>query len=280
MILLLSLLAAAHRLESGVLALREVESGRYVVRWSPPAVAPAEPMPVLDCTRQPLLWDCGSDGPSRIEAAAGALVVIERLDGARAVHSLTPARPRWQADTPSSPPGPSGWLPLGMRHALSGADHMLFVAGLVVLVERLRPLLLTVTAFTIAHSLTLAAAALQLVSLPSAPVEACIALSLVLLAVELTRAQPAGPSWRLAAAFGLLHGFGFADALAEIGLPAGQQVPALLGFNIGVELAQVLVVLVAFLPARWLRARGGQWVVAYVLGPLGVAWVIDRILVF
>lgn len=281
MILLLSLLATAHRLESGVLALREVESGRYAVRWSPPATAPLEPMPVLDCEQQQSsLWVCGADGPARIEAVDGAWVIIERRDGDRVVHSLTPARPRWQADAPSQPPDPVGWLPMGMRHALSGADHLLFVAGLVVLVERLRPLLLTVTAFTVAHSLTLAASALGVVTLPSAPVEACIALSLVLLAVELTRPLPSVASWRLAAMFGLLHGFGFAGALSEIGLPAGQQVPALLGFNLGVELAQVLVVLAVFLPARWLRARGGQAAAAYVIGPLGVAWMIDRILVF
>ena len=280
MILLLSLLAEAHRLESGVLALREVESGRYVLRWSPPAAAPEEPIPVLDCQQQQTLWDCGAEGPTRIDAVDGALVVIERRDGAREVHSLTPARPSWRADAPAAPPEPIGWLPLGMRHALSGADHLLFVAGLVVLVERLRPLLLTVTAFTVAHSLTLAAAALGLVVLPSAPVEACIALSLVLLAVELTRPRSSGPTWRLAAVFGLLHGFGFAGALSEIGLPAGQQVPALLGFNLGVELAQVLVVLAVFLPARWLRARGAKNAAAYVIGPLGVAWMLDRILVF
>ena len=100
MILLLSLLATAHRLESGVLALREVESGRYAVRWSPPATAPLEPMPVLDCEQQQSsLWVCGADGPARIEAVDGAWVIIERRDGDRMVHSLPPARPRANSAT-------------------------------------------------------------------------------------------------------------------------------------------------------------------------------------
>jgi hypothetical protein len=204
-------------------------------------------------------------------------VVIDRLGGETAVHSLTPSRPRWRA---AVPPGPGEWLPLGLRHALTGADHLLFVAGLVVLVERLRPLLLAITAFTLAHSLTLAAAALGALVLPQAPVEACIALSLVLLAVELTRPAPTGPAWRLAAGFGLLHGLGFAGALAGVGLPVEQRAVALLGFNVGIELAQLAVVAVMILPARLLRRRGWQRAAAYGVGPLGVAWMLERIAAF
>jgi hydrogenase/urease accessory protein HupE len=273
-ILLLALSADAHRLDPGVLALREVNAGQYIVRWQPPEAAPAATRPTIDCVRRETLWDCGADGPGSIEAPDGALVVVSRLGGEQVVYSLTPARPRWSA---AETPGPASWLPMGLRHALTGADHLLFVAGLVVLIDRLRPLLVAITAFTIAHSITLAAAALGVLTLPQAPVEACIALSLVLLAVELTRPEPTGPAWRLAGGFGLLHGLGFAGALAGVGLPAGQQAPALLGFNIGVELAQLLVVAAMILPARWLRRRGWQAATAYVIGPLGVAWMIDRI---
>lgn len=277
MILLLLLPAGAHQLDPGVLAMREVTTGQFVVQWRPPSAAPRAEHPTIDCVRRELLWDCGAAGPTRIVAADGALVVISRRDGEQTVHNLTPARPEWTA---RQPPSPGAWLPLGLRHALSGADHLLFVAGLVVLIAELRTLIAAITAFTVAHSLTLAAAALGVLTLPQAPVEACIALSLVLLAVELTRPVPSGPAWRLAAGFGLLHGLGFAGALAEVGLPPGGQVPALLGFNVGVELAQLVVVAVMLFPARWLRARGWQQSAAYVIGPLGVAWVIDRILSF
>ena len=277
MILLLLLSAEAHRLDPGVLAMREVTAGQFVVQWRPPAAAPKAEQPTIDCVHREMLWDCGVAGPTRIVAPDGALVVINRLDGEQTVHNLTSARPKWTA---TLRPGPGAWLPLGLRHALSGADHLLFVAGLVVLIAELRTLIAAITAFTIAHSLTLAAAALGVLTLPQAPVEACIALSLVLLAVELTRTAPSGPAWRLAAGFGLLHGLGFAGALAGVGLPPGGQVPALLGFNVGVELAQLAVVVVMFLPARWLRVRGWQRSVAYVIGPLGVAWMIDRILSF
>lgn len=277
MILLLLLSAEGHRLDPGVLTLREVTAGQFVVQWRPPPAAPEAELPAIDCVLRETLWDCGPEGPTRIEAPDGALVVLSRLDSEQTVHNLTPASPQWTA---ARRPGPGAWLPLGLHHALTGADHLLFVAGLVVLIEELRPLIAAITAFTIAHSLTLAAAALGVLTLPQAPVEACIALSLVLLAVELTRPAPSGPAWRLAAGFGLLHGLGFAGALAGVGLPAGGQVPALLGFNVGVELAQLAVVAVMLLPARWLRARGWQLAAAYVIGPLGVAWMIDRILSF
>jgi hypothetical protein len=182
------------------------------------------------------------------------------------------------------------YLRLGVEHILFGFDHLLFVLGLLLLVDRTGLLIKTITAFTVAHSLALALAVMGVVTVPAAPVEALIALSIVLVAYELTRAD--GPAslvrqypWAVAFAFGLLHGLGFAGALAEIGLPAGQIPLALLAFNLGVEIGQLAFVLVMLLPLklftrltatrtcpRWLR-----WLPAYAIGALAMAWVFERI---
>ena len=137
------------------------------------------------------------------------------------------------------------YLRLGIEHILTGPDHLLFVLCLLLLVPSLGKLLATVTAFTLAHSLTLGAATLGFIDLPAPPIEAMIALSIVFLAAELLRGD-AGRSaitrsypWLLAFSFGLLHGLGFAGALAEIGLPHGEIPAALFAFNIGVELGQL-----------------------------------------
>ena len=137
---------------------------------------------------------------------------------------------------------------LGIEHILSGFDHLLFVLALVLLVHGKRRLLLTVTAFTAAHSLTLAGATLGWVRLPGPPVEASIALSIVFVASEIVHARQGRPGmtarypWVVAFSFGLLHGFGFAGALAEVGLPQSSIPIALLFFNVGVELGQLLFV--------------------------------------
>ena len=148
-------------------------------------------------------------------------------------------------------------MQLGVEHILTGVDHLLFVLCLILLVPDIRKLLLTVTAFTIAHSITLAAASLGFVNVPTAPVEATIALSIVFLASELLR-DPHQRSditqtypWLVAFSFGLLHGLGFAGALAEIGLPHGQIPLALFSFNVGVELGQ-LAFIAAVLSATYL----------------------------
>jgi hydrogenase/urease accessory protein HupE len=183
------------------------------------------------------------------------------------------------------------YLALGISHILHGYDHVLFVIGLFLLVGSTRALVTTISAFTLAHSLTLAAAVLGLVDVPSAPVEATIALSIVLVARELVRAADEAPTltrcypWAVAFTFGLLHGLGFAGALAETGVPADQIPLALVAFNLGVEAGQLLVVaallgLAATIPRRlptwpWLRR-----VVPYAMGTLAVAWTIERVLRF
>ena len=150
------------------------------------------------------------------------------------------------------PPRTTGWqvfksyLGLGFEHILGGWDHLLFVLGLLFLVSGRRQLFVTVTAFTLGHSVTLSLAALGLVKLPSAPIELAIALSIWFLAVELARGpqRRTGRPWLMAGFFGLLHGLGFAGALAEIGLPRGEIPLALLAFNTGIEAGQLAFIAV------------------------------------
>jgi hydrogenase/urease accessory protein HupE len=181
------------------------------------------------------------------------------------------------------------YLALGVEHILHGYDHVLFVVGLFLLVGATRALVTTISAFTLAHSLTLAAAVLGLVHVPSAPVEATIALSIVLLARELVRTPDEPPTltrrypWAVAFAFGLLHGLGFAGALAETGVPADQIPLALVAFNLGVEAGQLLIVGALVGLAVAFRRRLPEWpwlrrLPAYAMGTVAVAWTIERVL--
>lgn len=176
---------------------------------------------------------------------------------------------------------------LGVRHILSGWDHLLFVVALVLLVAQPWPVIKAATAFTLAHSVTLAAVTLGYAGLPQRPVEALIALSIVFLAVEIARRGPSTMTrrqpWAVAFVFGLLHGFGFAGALREIGLPEGEVPAALLSFNLGVEAGQLLVVggIIGLraLVRRNLPALEGPAVrlSAYAIGITGSFWLIDRL---
>jgi hydrogenase/urease accessory protein HupE len=181
------------------------------------------------------------------------------------------------------------YLMHGVEHILGGFDHMLFVLGLMWIVRGVGRLVKTVTAFTVAHSITLALATLGYVRLPGPPVEASIALSILLLAVEIARMDRGEPSltvrfpWAVAFSFGLLHGFGFAGALAEVGLPPADIPLALFAFNAGVEVGQLAVV-VGFLAASWLarrlRIRWPAWAraaPAYAFGSLAAYWFFDRL---
>jgi hypothetical protein len=184
------------------------------------------------------------------------------------------------------------YLQLGFTHIWSGIDHLLYVFGLVLLVRTPRLLIKTITGFTLAHSVSLAAASLGYVNIPPAPVEAVIALSIVYIAVELLRAREGQPSiasrapWLVSMSIGLLHGLGFAGALAEVGLPAGAIPQALLLFNIGIEIGQlsfvalVLVLghaLIRYLPRLTTSLR---WVPPYAIGSFASFWVIERIHAF
>jgi hydrogenase/urease accessory protein HupE len=314
-LLVFALPVAAHRLAPSLIELRPAEGGAYHVRWKTPLQRPAgvDIDPVLpahcerrsspsaqpDATSVTLLWtvDCGERGligselsvTGLVESATNALVNVELPDGRK-------FRTVLHADDPSFtvPERQSGWevardyATLGFEHIISGFDHLLFVLGLVLLVESRRLLIYTVTSFTLGHSVTLSLAALGFVRFPSTLVEVVIAGTIVALAAELGRPARPEPTlmrrfpWLMAFSFGLLHGLGFAGALAEIGLPQEEIPLALLTFNVGIELGQLAFV-VAVLALRalirdWLRAAP-PWLVqlpVYGMGSIAVYWCLDR----
>jgi hydrogenase/urease accessory protein HupE len=226
------------------------------------------------------------------------LVRIESLGGATQTERLSPTSTTFFVKAaPDAGEVAVTYLRLGVEHILFGFDHLLFVLALVILVRDWRRVALTVTAFTIAHSITLAAATLDIVNVPGPPVEASIALSIVLVAGEIVNARRGTASltarwpWLVAFCFGLLHGFGFASALAEVGLPHHAIPIALLFFNVGVEIGQlafVAAVLAAaelfrramalrFEPASVQRAINGlDLTAAYAIGAVAACWLIER----
>jgi hydrogenase/urease accessory protein HupE len=211
--------------------------------------------------------------------ATDVLVRIESLAGATQTERLSPTKTTFIVQTvPGAGEVATTYLRLGIEHILSGFDHLLFVFALVILVPDWRRVVLTVTAFTVAHSITLAAATLGLVNVPGPPVEAAIALSIVLVAVEIVNARRGMLSlaarwpWLIAFSFGLLHGFGFAGALAEVGLPHHAIPVALLFFNLGVEIGQ-LVFVAALLAVGWLLHR----VASLRFEPAGVQQKVNRL---
>jgi hydrogenase/urease accessory protein HupE len=211
--------------------------------------------------------------------SSDVLVRVESLGGATQTERLSPAKTAFVVQAaPGSLEIAATYLRLGVEHILFGFDHLIFVLALVILVRDWRRVALTVTAFTIAHSITLAAATLGFVNVPGPPVEAAIALSIVLVAVEIVNARRGVPSlaarwpWLIAFCFGLLHGFGFAGALAEVGLPHHAIPLALLFFNLGVEIGQLIFV-AAVLAAGGLLQR----VMALRLEPAVVQRTVDRV---
>lgn len=217
-----------------------------------------------------------------------ALARFERADGSTQVERLTPARPGFEVTASESLTQVARtYTILGVEHILLGIDHLLFVLALLMLVPNMRTLLWTVTAFTLAHSLTLAAATLGWVHVPQAPVEAVIALSILFVAMEIVHWRQGHPGitrrwpWLVAFVFGLLHGFGFAGALSEVGLPDHAIPTALLFFNIGVELGQLLFIAGVLLVSLALRrVRLPQWawrIPVYAIGSLAAFWTIQRI---
>ena len=183
------------------------------------------------------------------------------------------------------------YLVLGVEHILLGIDHLLFVLALVLITTGFKKLIKTITAFTIAHSITLSLSALGFVVLPGPPVEAVIALSIAFLALEILKYYKREESitikypWLVAFSFGLLHGFGFAGALADLGLPQTTIPSALLFFNVGVELGQILFILIVLACIRLLNLKK-SWPVylkkipAYVIGTVASFWLIDRVVGF
>ena len=293
--------ARAHEMTMAEMEVRETAPGDFLWQWS--AASDKAPMGndlvphwPQGCTAQATALHCGSGGLKGPFSVAGvgkrysaAIVRIVWLDGSSGVYTITSAQPEVQLYGSAEDHRGKGeiaraYLVLGVEHILSGIDHLLFVAGLLFLVGFRRRLIGTITAFTLAHSLTLACSAFGWITLRPPPVEAAIALSIVLVASEalrdrdtLARRLPALVSFL----FGLVHGLGFAGALKSVGLPQSHLPLALLCFNAGVEAGQLLVVLGAFLlvraplPQRWLV--GARRPALYAVGVVAAFWSWQRI---
>lgn len=303
------------------LQLRQVDAENYQVLWKVPAldeqttlkVRPVFPQGSLELGKRSSSYSSGAlvqrwklEVPGGLEgraisfsglAALGldVLVRVERADGSEQLARILPVDPQFVL-VPSQGPLEvvSTYTVLGFGHILSGLDHLLFVFALILVVRSPRQLILTVTAFTLAHSITLALATLDIIRVPGPPVEATIALSIVFVAEEILRRRQghAGLAsrkpWLVAFAFGLLHGLGFAGALAEVGLPHNAIPLALLFFNVGVELGQLAFIAAVLGIAAMLRRllRGApepRWAVplqAYLIGGVASYWLLERIAAF
>ncbi len=317
LLLLVLLPWAAHAdiFRPAYLELRESADGSYEVLWKVPAVGDRQlavqvvfpegaqqlspPQALLNDGAFVERWRIQREGGLagqvlRIEGLTGGvtdvIVRIECADGSSQVERLLPESPQFTVKGPTGA-GEVAWsyLVLGVEHILGGIDHLLFVLALLLIVHGGKRIFFTITAFTVAHSITLAAATLGWVHVPGPPVEAMIALSIVFIASEVVhglRGKPgltARAPWVVAFTFGLLHGFGFAGALAEVGLPQTAIPLALLMFNVGVEVGQLLFVAV-LLGARAALARAPlqlpAWtraLPAYAIGTVAMFWVIERI---
>jgi hydrogenase/urease accessory protein HupE len=313
--------ASAHALDPGYLELAALGQSQWRVTWRVPNVS-GHPMPI----EAQLPDNCSNgDPPAPVfdgrawttgwvttcpDGLIGGQIAIAGLDRTRTEtlvrYELVPGETRVQRLTASEtsftvPPDAgtfdilASYIALGVTHILEGFDHLLFVFALLLLIRDRARLFWAITAFTIAHSMTLAAATLGWLRVAPPPVEAVIALSIVFLAYELTlppeRRDPLAVNfpWIVSFAFGLIHGLGFAGALREIGLPEGDIPLALFAFNVGVELGQLLfiaVVLALGLAIRHLYPQIGQRAVSltratsYAIGSIAAFWVVERIAAF
>jgi hydrogenase/urease accessory protein HupE len=308
--------ALAHEARPAYLEIRETAPGRFDVLWRTPVLSGARlpvalklPDGVRDA-REPISQQLADSMLERRAIATGpdglagrrvefpglqltitdVLVRVELLDGRKWTEIARPTRPWIEFGAVQTRWGVTGnYLVLGIWHILLGTDHLLFVLGLLLIVDGGWKLLKTVTAFTLAHSLTLAAATLGWAELPALPIEAAIALSILFLGPEIVRRWRGESSftirhpWVVAFAFGLLHGFGFAGALIGVGLPQGEVPLALVSFNAGVELGQLAFVTILLAlerasaalrlhPPRWVRFLPG-----YAVGSLGAFWTLQRL---
>jgi hypothetical protein len=295
----------AHEATLGVIEFREVRPGAYVGAWTMAPDIGAERvnlrMPGHCFLRLPEL-NCGAKGlvgqitiPNLGAGLSGVLVKIIPMTGETRSYTITAANPVVSVLATDAPTLET-WLELaktyvnfGIDHILLGADHLLFVLGLIWIVGGGWRLVKTITAFTIGHSVSLAAAAFGLIGVPERPLNACIALSIVFVGVEIVKQQrgeaglTARYPWAVALTFGLVHGIGFAGALAGLGIDHRLLPAALLFFNVGVEIGQlafVLLVLALFWAHRRLGAelpRWGQALPAYAIGSVAMFWFIGRL---
>jgi hypothetical protein len=300
-LLLLPTSNAAHEMSMAEMELRQVSPNEFLWQWTASGSRPAsevlKPIWPDGCEAVTNILRCGDAGLQGTLAIEGvgqrysaALVKVFWLDGQSRVYTITGGQKSVRLYGAAE--DGRGWgeiaqayVLLGVEHILSGADHLLFVIVLLFLVGFNKKLLWTITAFTLAHSLTLALSALEILTLRVAPVEATIALSIMLVANEalhkemsLSRRWPA----MVAFLFGLVHGLGFAGALKEIGLPDNHLAVALVTFNLGVEVGQVFVVGLAYVLARQFGKLpiivAGRTPVLYAIGGTSAFWTIGRVI--
>lgn len=314
--LLLSVSSAhAHETRPAYLEIRELQAGQYRVVWKRPILgevalplelrlpeicrdleAPARYATLGSLTERREIA-CGNSGLAGktiaidgLEASiTDTLVRIQTGDGRTQTRLLKPAAPSFVVPEARAAGGVAiEYLVLGIDHILRGVDHLLFVLGLLLIVRGRWMLLKTITSFTVAHSITLGVATLGYATVPLLPLNAVIALSILFLGPEIVRAWHGETSltirhpWVVAFAFGLLHGFGFASGLTELGLPRAEIPLALLLFNLGVELGQIGFVFLIFaldksfhiLEIRW--PRWIEMAPGYAVGSLGAFWTIER----
>jgi hydrogenase/urease accessory protein HupE len=304
---------SAHESRPGFLELREGADGRYTVLWKQPAVgdlvlrltpifpetcsvtgAERQLVPGALATRLTLSCRGGLAGATirfagLEDTITNVLVRVYHVNGAEETYLVHPNAPsvtlRGTVDWAERA---RSYMWLGIEHILMGVDHLLFVLGLLLIIRDRWTLIKTVSAFTVAHSITLAVATLGYFSLPVPPLNAAIALSILFLGPEIVRAWRGQTSltirrpWIVAFAFGLLHGFGFASGLTTLGLPRSEVFVALLLFNAGVEIGQVGFVCLILLLERafgQLEVRWPTWVArapGYLVGSLGAFWTIQR----
>lgn len=305
----------AHTSLPGYLELKETVPGSFDLTWRvptaegpPPAIYPVFPANCV--TAKELVAEAapasviergsircsgnGLDGGA-IEISGLNVTILDVLvritfaDNTTVSHMLRPLEPSWVVHkSNASRVDAWGYISLGIGHILYGIDHLLFVLGLLLIVRSYGLLLKTITAFTVAHTITLGLAVFGVVRVPPTPVEAVIALSIVFLAVELAQHHRGREGltfrrpWIVAFAFGLLHGFGFAGTLSRIGIPSGDIPLALLFFNVGVEAGQLAFVAAFLAFVHSLRSLEIQWpawtrpVPAYAIGSVASFWLVQR----
>lgn len=311
----LSTITFAHESQPGLLELRQISEIRYEVTWRAP-IYYGKPHPAQ--LQLPEEWKTVGEPtvrqlrdselfkrivdieegfinnsiirfPGLEKTITDVFVRISRLDGIETSQVVKPTKPFAELRGKRPWYVSSGeFLTLGFHHILMGIDHLLFVLGLLIIVSGRRMLLKTITAFTVAHSITLAIATLGYAAVPAPPLNATIALSILFLGPEIVRVWRGETSftirhpWVVAFGFGLLHGFGFATGLSTVGMPTTEIPLALLMFNIGVEFGQLVFVLLILLIAKSLKVlefRWPRWVdylPGYAIGSLGAYWTIQR----
>lgn len=297
----------AHEARPLLVEIDETQPGQYRAELRVPQSVTPDNRPTLRwpvaCAQADLVIRCAEpiagqalrvDWPL-FNPAITTLLRFTPLGGTTRTVVLGPQVRQWQLpEVPGTWTVARQYTVLGVEHILGGVDHLLFVLGLLLLARQPRRILFAVTGFTIAHSITLSAAALGVLRVPVPPTEAAIALSILFLAREALRERQDSLAWRhpvvVSLIFGLLHGLGFASALGEVGLPDGEVAVALLFFNLGVELGQIAFIIAVVVLAmvllrslRWLRSSASlqeqaSRVVAYGIGIPACLWFVERTL--